>query len=77
MLQLVGPNHEEENLAPLEKEEFTTRTRIVQWDPFGGNQTMQMYGNFEGFPEIVHCLGWRHIMTPAEASLRRSLAPEN
>ena len=22
-------------------------------------QTMQMYGNFEGFPfTIVHCLGW-------------------
>ena len=26
----------------------------------GGDQTMQMYGNFEGFdfPLIVHCLGW-------------------
>ncbi len=25
----------------------------------GGDQTMQMYGNFEGFPRnMVHCLGW-------------------
>ena len=26
--------------------------------PFGKNQTMQMHGNFEGFPLIVHCFGW-------------------
>ena len=25
--------------------------------PFGGDQPMQMYGDFEGFP-LVHCLGW-------------------
>ena len=29
---------------------------------FGGDQTIQtiqIYGNFEGFPnKIVHCLGW-------------------
>ena len=23
-----------------------------KWDPFGGNQTMQMYGKFEGSPLI-------------------------
>ena len=26
--------------------------------PFWEDQTMQMYGNFEGFPLIGHCLGW-------------------
>ena len=27
---------------------------------------IQIYGCFEGFPEndLVHCLGWCHIMTP-------------
>ena len=23
---------------------------IIKWDPFWGDQTMQMYGNFKGFP---------------------------
>ena len=33
--------------------------------PFAGNQTMQIYSNFEGFPQkIVPFLGWCHIMTP-------------
>ena len=32
--------------------------------PISGDQTMQMYGNFHGFPGItVHCLDWCHIMT--------------
>ena len=26
------------------------QTGIIKGHPFGGNQTMQMYGNFEGFP---------------------------
>ena len=30
---------------------------------------MQMYGNFEGFPDLrIHCLGWCHIMTPGLSS---------
>ncbi len=37
--------------------------------PFWGDQTNQIYGNFEGFPLnyiiILHCFGWCHIMTPA------------
>ena len=34
--------------------------------PILGDQTMQIYSNLEGFPLIVHCLGWFHIMTPVK-----------
>ena len=27
---------------------------------------MQIYCKFDGFPLIVHCLGWFHIMTPVK-----------
>ena len=23
---------------------------VIKWDPFWGNETIQMYGNIEGFP---------------------------
>ena len=26
------------------------RAGVIKWDPFWGNQTIQIYGNFEGFP---------------------------
>ena len=40
-------------------------TKIMEWDSFWGDQTMQMNGHFEGLPLIfVHCLGWCHMMTP-------------
>ena len=26
--------------------------------PFWGDQTIQIYGEFERFPLVVHCLGW-------------------
>ena len=28
----------------------STKTGVIRWDPYWGDQTMQMYGNFEGFP---------------------------
>ena len=28
------------------------RTGGIKWDPFDGDQTMQMYGDFEGFPLV-------------------------
>ena len=30
---------------------------VIKWDPFWGNQTMQMYGKFEGFPLNSALLG--------------------
>ena len=36
----------------------TSNAGIIKWDPIWGDQTMQMYGKYEGFPLIVHCLGW-------------------
>ena len=44
--------------------------------PFPGNQTIQMYDNFEGFPlRIMHCLGWCHIVTPDLGNFKKS--PKN
>ena len=48
---------------------FTFRTRFVHeglWNyPFSGDQTMQMYGNFGGFPYNSALFAWVcHIMTP-------------
>ena len=38
--------------------------------PCWGNQTIQIYGDFEGFPSfLVHCLGWCHIMVPVNLQL--------
>ncbi len=31
---------------------------IVKWDPFGGNETLQMYGQFEGFSLKIWCIVW-------------------
>ena len=37
----------------------------LQGSFFRGDETMQMYGNFEGFPQKnVHCCVWCHVMTP-------------
>jgi len=39
------------NSAPLAIHQFTIDlSRVIKWDPFLGDQTLQMYGNFEGFP---------------------------
>ena len=44
------------------------RLNTESWDPFfwGGDQTLQMYGHFEGFPKFFGAwgLGWRHISWP-------------
>ena len=38
---------------------FSSLTRIIKWNPFWGDETIQIYGKFEGFlRKIVHCLGW-------------------
>ena len=30
---------------------------VTKWDPFGRDQMMQVYGNFEGFP-LEECIVW-------------------
>ena len=34
--------------------------RVIKCGQFWGDQTMQIYGSFEGIPgkKEVHCLGW-------------------
>ncbi len=28
---------------------YLCKTGVIKWDPFGGDQSMQMYRDFEGF----------------------------
>ena len=42
---------EDELTWNLEDVSFGLYRGYPKWDPFGGDQTMQMYGEFEGFPE--------------------------
>ena len=40
-------------------------TRIIQWDPFWGDQTWcKCMVGLRDFPLIVPCLGWFHIIDP-------------
>ena len=42
---------------------------VMKWNPFWGNQTMRIYGNFEGFPLFL-CIVWvGNIMTTARVYL--------
>ena len=49
-----------EDVFPIQDGDFPLLCLFTGGYPFGGNQTIQIYGNFQGFPLLIlmHCLGW-------------------
>ncbi len=58
------------DLRDLSVSKFVGWKRASLYYPFGGNQTMQIYGNVEGFP--LSCIVWvGNILTPGKTSPKK------